>query len=218
MSEPITIGVSAENTGTTSQDVTIEVMTTSGFSDTKAVTIPAASTHSESFNIGSLCGGSYTATVNLYVDSTLLDSSSIPFTVRDPAAVKIADDNAESLKRTAIEEFDEMAGIPASASSSMIMEFGFDALQKYVGDHLGTATDKVQNEDSSGSISDSDVRTITDDANETINTIESGITGVSSFIVQELKNNVPGVDLPEDGTVEFSSDRMKHSFQNLFNR
>ena len=198
VSEPITIGASVENPSTTPADVTIEVTTTSGFSDTKTVTIPAASTHSESFNIGSLSGGSYTATVNLYVDSALFDSSSMPFTVRDPAAVKIAGDNAESLKRTAIEEFDEMAGIPASASSSMVAEFGFDALQKYVGDHLGTATDKAQNEDSSGSISDSDVQTITDDANGTIDSIESGITGSTSALIIRQINAATDADLRED--------------------
>jgi len=68
VSEPIKIGASVENTGTTPADVTIDVTTTSGFADTKTVSIPAASTHSESFNIGSLIGGSYIATVNLYVD------------------------------------------------------------------------------------------------------------------------------------------------------
>jgi hypothetical protein len=224
VSEPITIGVSLDNTGTTPADATIAVTTTSGFSDTKTVTIPEDSTHSESFNIGSLSSGSYTATVNLYVDSALLDSSSMPFTVRDPAAVKIADDSAESLKRTAIDEFDEMAGIPASASSSMIAEFGFDALQKYVGDNLGTATDTVQNEDSSGSISDSDVQTITDDANGTINTIESGITDrVSRPIIQKL-NTIPDVNLREDINIfelkesvsAIVFEKIKDAFEDIF--
>ena len=224
--EPVVIGISVENTGTTPTDATIGVTTTSGFSETRTVTIAAASTHSENFNLEGTSGGSYTATVNLYVDSALLDSSSKSFTVRDPSAVKIADDNAETLKITAINEFDEMAEIPASASSSMIYDFGFNALQEYVGDHLGTATGEVQKE-SGGSISDSDVQEITDSADSTIATIESGISGdVSKLIVQQIEKKLPDVDLPKDidifdlkGSVTAEVyGRVKNAFEDAFTK
>jgi len=195
--EPVVLGVSIENTGASTADATVEVTTTSGFSETRTVTVAATSSHSESFEIGSsVSGGSYTATVNLFVNSALLSSSSKSFTVADPAAVRIVEENAETLKRTAVAEFDEMAGVPATASSKMIYDFGFEALQQHVGDYLGTATGEVQKE-AGGSITDSDLKKITDEADSSVAAIRSGVSsGVSSLLVREVEG-ATGVDLPE---------------------
>ncbi|MDD4497622.1 MAG: hypothetical protein PHV51_05660 [Methanosarcinaceae archaeon] len=197
LGEPVILNTNIKNIGETSADIRLEVRTDDGYSSSRKVTIQAGSAYTPSFNIATSGIGSYTATINIFDGIVLLESSSQTFKVIDPASLLFVEDEAESLKKTAISEFNKMAGIPASASSNVIMNFGFDVLKESVSKHLSKPADAVKNVDGSG-IDDSDVSSMVEDTEKAIvDDIESSIEdSVSVSIIRQI-NEASGTDIPE---------------------
>lgn len=105
--EPVILETSVGNTVPSPAQVTLQVTSTSGFSDTKSITISAGSTYSESFNLGNVAVGSYTITVNMYVNSVLMGSSSKSFIVTSTGTNELIS-RSKSLETSAISDIDQM--------------------------------------------------------------------------------------------------------------
>ena len=79
--EPVILTTSVTNTGSTTANITLEVTSTGGYSSTRTLTVPVGSTSTESFDFGTYNAGTYSATINMYDGTILLESDTKSFMV-----------------------------------------------------------------------------------------------------------------------------------------